>query len=137
MAPPHEEVLKRRRKAVQDGAPILERLRRICLAYPEAVEVEQFGEPWFKAGKKPFCIYEPQEDRPGVSFNVSLMDQSELLKDPRFERTPYLGQHGWTTLRFGGTVEWEEVEELVDIAYRRAANQRMLKALETPRKNPE
>ena len=30
----------------------LAKVRKICLAYPEAVEVEQFGESWFKAGKK-------------------------------------------------------------------------------------
>jgi predicted DNA-binding protein (MmcQ/YjbR family) len=109
---------------------LVARLRAIALAYPEAVEVEQFGEPWFKAGKKPFCTYGAEGGRDGASFNVSLMDQAELVKDPRFERTHYIGQHGWTTMRFDGPVAWDEVEELVDIAYRRVANKRMLSQLD-------
>jgi predicted DNA-binding protein (MmcQ/YjbR family) len=109
---------------------LVARFRAIALAYPEAVEVEQFGEPWFKAGKKPFCTYGAEGGADGASFNVSRMDQAELLKDPRFERTRYIGQHGWTTMRFAGPVAWDEVKELVDIAYRRVANKRMLAALD-------
>jgi predicted DNA-binding protein (MmcQ/YjbR family) len=108
---------------------LMARFRRLALAYPEAVEVEQFGEPWFKAGKKPFCTYGAEHGKDGAAFNVSRMDQAELVKDPRFERTHYIGQHGWTTMRFAGAVDWDEVKELMDIAYRRVANQRMLRAL--------
>jgi predicted DNA-binding protein (MmcQ/YjbR family) len=109
---------------------LVARLRAIALAYPEAVEVEQFGEPWFKAGKKPFCAYGAEGGHDGASFNVSRMDQAELVKDPRFERTHYIGQHGWTTMRFTPPVAWDEVEELVGIAYRRVANRRMLAKLD-------
>ncbi|MCA1811093.1 MAG: MmcQ/YjbR family DNA-binding protein, partial [Halobacteriales archaeon] len=108
---------------------LMAKFRAIALAYPEAVEVEQFGEPWFKAGKKPFCTYGAEGGADGASFNVSLMDQAELLKDPRFERTHYIGQHGWTTMRFDGPVAWDEVRDLVGIAYRRVANKRMLARL--------
>jgi predicted DNA-binding protein (MmcQ/YjbR family) len=121
--------LRAEKRAVWDPGR-LERVRRICMAYPEAVEVEQFGEPWWKAGKKPFCSYGAEGLRDGAAFNVSLMDQAELIKDPRFERTRYLGQHGWTTMAFGKKVDWGQVEELVDIAYRRVANKRMLAALD-------
>lgn len=111
---------------------LVARFRAIALAYPGAVEVEQFGEPWFKAGKKPFATYGAEGGGDGASFNVSRMDQAELVKDPRFERTRYIGQHGWTTLRFDGPVAWDEVRELVDIAYHRVATKRMLANLDTP-----
>jgi hypothetical protein len=126
------------RRAADWDPKLVARLRKLCLAYPEVVEVEQFGGPWFKAGKKAFCAYGAESEkvdgawrgRDGASFSVSLMDQSELVKDPRFGRTHYIGHHGWTTMRFEGAVDWDEVVELVDIAYRRAANRRMLSRLD-------
>ncbi len=108
----------------------VERLRRLCLRYPEAVEVEQFGGPWWKAGKKSFCIYGAHEGRSGAAFNLCAMDQALLVEDPCFSPTRHLGQHGWTTMLFDGTVDWEHVEELIDVAYRRVALKRMLKALD-------
>ncbi len=33
----------------------LKRLRSICLALPEAVEIEAWGHPTFRAGKKMFA----------------------------------------------------------------------------------
>ncbi len=108
----------------------VERLRRLCLRYPEAVEVEQFGGPWWKAGKKSICIYGADAGRSGAAFNLSIMDQTLLAEDPRFSPTRHLGQHGWTTVVFNGAVDWEEVEELIDAAYRRVALKRMLRALD-------
>jgi predicted DNA-binding protein (MmcQ/YjbR family) len=125
---PTEATMAARRKARNPKS--LARLRKICLAYPEAVEVEQFGEPWFKAGKKAFCVYGADDFHDGAAFNVSVMDQAELVKEPRFTRTAYVGQHGWTTMSFEGGADWETVEELVGIAYRRVANKRMLKELD-------
>lgn len=108
----------------------VERVRRICMAMPEAVEVEQFGEPWWKAGKKAFCSYGAEDMKEGVAFNLTLLDQQELCKRPGFAPTHYVGQHGWTTLTFGRAVDWSEVEELVGLAYRKVANRRQLAALE-------
>jgi hypothetical protein len=107
----------------------LERLRKICMAYPEVVEVTQFGSPWWKAGKKSFCIYGAPEGRSGACFNLSKDHQAFLIEDPLFEKAHYIGQHGWTTLEFRGRVDWHMVEELVDSAYRRVALKQMLKAL--------
>lgn len=106
-----------------------DRLRLLCLAYPEAVEVEQFGGPWWKAGKRSFCIYGDDEHRSGAAFNLSLEHQADLVQDARFSRTGYLGHHGWTTMKFRGKIEWALVEELIDVAYRRVALKRMLKVL--------
>lgn len=109
----------------------LARMRKICMAYPEVVEVEQFGNPWWKAGKKSFCIYGESDGQQGASFNLSLLDQSLLLDDPRFYKTGHIGHHGWTSMRFSGKINWQQVEELVETAYYRVALKRMLRALET------
>jgi len=122
------------RNATKKGAWDAKRIakvRRCCMALPEAVEVEQFGEPWWKAGKKAFCSYGAEDLREGVAFNLTLLDQQQLCKDPRFAPTRYIGQHGWTTLTFGATApDWDEVEELVGLAYRKVANKRQLALLE-------
>ena len=106
-----------------------EHVRRICMAYPEVVEAEQFGGPWWKAGKKSFCIYGAAGGSSGAAFNLSIEDQTELIQDERFSRTGYIGRHGWTTMRFDKPIDWALVEELIDVAYRRVALKRMLKAL--------
>ena len=40
-------------------------------------------------------------------------DQPLFLKDPRFFRTPYVGQHGWVSLRINAApLHWPEVRGL-------------------------
>lgn len=115
------------------AAKDVERLRGLCLAYPEAHEVEQFGHPWFKAGKRPFCIagWEAEAGFATASFSTNKLDQEGLCgMDERFYPTPYMHQHGWTTLRLEPPVDWEMVEEILEGAYRHVALKRMLKALD-------
>lgn len=119
--------------------PHLARLRRLCLAYPEAVEVEQFGEPWFKAGKRPFVVAGVHDGVFRVAFAADRMDQDALCQSPRFEPTPYLHQHGWTTYLSGAedSVDWPLLEALIDTAYRRVALQRMVQALDVGKRGPQ
>lgn len=116
----------------------VERVRALCMALPEATEREQFGGPWWKAGGKPFCAYGAESVKDatgyhgvdGVQLNLTLLEQGELVKDPRFERARYVGSHGWTTMRWDEEPDWEEIRELVVDAYRKVANQRQRKALD-------
>jgi len=109
----------------------LDPLRKLCLEYPEVVEVEQFGSPWWKAGKKSFAIYGVSHGQSGASFKLTREEQAILVEaDPRFSRARHIGQHGWTTMRLEGRLDWTQIEDLVDIAYRNAALKRMLKALD-------
>ena len=107
-----------------------ERLRKICMAYPEVVEAIQFGSPWWKAGKKSFCLYGMEDGRSGVAFNLHRDDQAALIEDPRFTKSRYIGRHGWTNLTLAGRVDWSEVADLVESAYRKVALKRMLEALD-------
>ena len=48
-----------------------------------------------------------------ISFKVGKAMQSVFLDDPRFFKTPYVGQHGWVSLRVnGGRLDWTEIAEL-------------------------
>lgn len=124
-----KQVQNAKKRRIWDPRKV-ERVRKLCMAFPEVVEVEQFGEPWWKAGKKAFCSYGAEGLQEGVAFNLTLLDQQELCRRPGFAPTHYVGQHGWTTLTFGPRIDWDQVEELAGLAYRKVANKRQLAALE-------
>jgi predicted DNA-binding protein (MmcQ/YjbR family) len=111
-------------------AKALQALRAICLALPEASEVEAWGHPTFRAGKKMFAAFGEGEEGLTIGLKVGFDRQEELLKDARFFPTPYSARQGWVSLRIDGTTDWDEVRGLVGEAYRQVALQRMLKALE-------
>ena len=109
-----------------DEAPweeLLDELRAICLDLPESSETINFGNPWFRAGKKPFAIF-------GVSFRADPFARELLLEDERYFPTPYMHHHGWLTLRLEEPVDWDEVEEHLLDSYRMQALKRMLRALD-------
>jgi predicted DNA-binding protein (MmcQ/YjbR family) len=116
----------------RDDDPYLGDLRTVCLAFPEACEVEAWGRPTFRAGKKIFSVFAGIDDRPwGVIFKPDADDRAALLEDPRFYSPPYWGPGGWIALDFDARrVDWVEVTELMDASYRQVALKRMLKALD-------
>jgi predicted DNA-binding protein (MmcQ/YjbR family) len=107
----------------------LERLRAICLALPEAREVQAWGHPTFRAGKKMFAAFGEDDEGLAVGLKVGHDRQEELLEDARFYPTPYAAHQGWVSLRLGDGADWAEVERLVREAYRQVALKRMLAAL--------
>lgn len=115
----------------QDDDPYLAELRALCLAFPEAVEVEAWGRPTFRAGKKIFALFEGHADHPyAVIFKPEPAERPALLGDRRFSSPPYWGPSGWLALDLGAAdVDWTEVAELVEGSYRQVALKRMIAAL--------
>lgn len=115
-----------------DDDPYLADLRAVCLALPESVEVEAWGRPTFRAGKKIFAVFDGHHDHPfAVIFKPDPEERLALIEDPRFYVPPYFGPGGWLALDFTvAPVEWDEVTELIDTSYRQVALKRMLKALD-------
>ena len=115
-----------------DDDPYLADLRRVALAFPEAVEVEAWGRPTFRAGKKIFAIFTGlNEENYSVVFKPDDAERPALLDDPRFYVPPYWGPSGWLGLDFTkAKVDWQEVTELLESSYRHVALKRMLTALE-------
>jgi predicted DNA-binding protein (MmcQ/YjbR family) len=116
------------------GAPlydgVLKRLRTIVLALPETCEVEAWGHPTFRAGKKMFAALGRDEGGPTLGVKVGFERQAELLKDTRFYPTPYAARQGWVSLHIGSGADWDEIGGLVREAYRQVALKRMLKVLD-------
>src|SRR5215467_1569041 len=96
-----------------DERKILLKLREICLALPKTHETTTFGHPTFQVGTKTFAVLEKYKGELSIAVKVGKGVQGMFLEDPRFYRTPYVGQHGWVSLRANGKLNWDEVAGLV------------------------
>ncbi len=115
----------------------LTRLRKLCLALPEAQEVEAWGEPTFRVRNKLFAMYASADShhgggRPAVWCKAAPGNQSLMVRaaPERFFVPPYVGPSGWVGAYLDGDVEWAEVAELVRDAYRLVAPKRLLALLD-------
>jgi len=102
--------------------PVLEKLRRICLALEGAEEFVSFGHPGWRAGKKSFAFYEEYKGERCIVFKAELPAQQALVKSPRFFVAPYIGKHGWVSLRCEMKLDWNEIGGLVRESWRLTAS---------------
>jgi len=102
------------------------------MAYPEAAEVQAWGRPTFRAGKKVFVMVASSMDRPyTIVIKPDPDERSALLQDDRFFSPPYWGPGGWLAIDIDAPeTDWSELAELIDASYRQVALQRQLKQLE-------
>jgi predicted DNA-binding protein (MmcQ/YjbR family) len=109
---------------------VLARLRKVCLQLPEVRETVKWGHPTFEAGKKIFVVLDRYDGRPCIAFRAPLEKVDELLADERFTEAPYAARFGWVCLNVEGSIDWAEVERLVQGSYRLVALKRMLAAID-------
>ena len=113
---------------------VLERLRTICLAFPEAVEAGGVGVPSFKVRGKVFAM---RHDLHGVRrwsawFKASPGVQELLVgaAPERFFVPPYVGHHGWVGAYLDVPVDWDELADLIEESYRMTAPKRLVATLD-------
>lgn len=112
----------------QDTTGMLENIRNICLALPEATEhIDGFGHNTFKIGGKSFVISGESENGFSLSFKSDRETQEILLQKEHFYKTPYIGHHGWVSIQNPAEENWEELTDLIQEAYLRAAPKRLVK----------
>jgi predicted DNA-binding protein (MmcQ/YjbR family) len=90
-------------------------------------EVDGFGHNTFKVGKKSIVMIGSGEGAGSLSIKCDLTTQDALIRSGRYVRTPYIGQHGWITIMGDARLDWAEIEELVEDAYRMSAPRKLLK----------
>ena len=110
--------------------PLVERLRRLCLALPETTETQAWGHPNFRAGKRTFCAFEILQGRPSIAFRLSHADVERHVRRRNFFETPY-GRGLWVSIWADADVNWKEVESLLKAGYCKVANKRMRAAMES------
>lgn len=115
----------------------LTRLRKLCLALPEAHEVEAWGEPTFRVRNRMFAMYAAAGNhhgagRPAVWLKAGPGNQALMVHaaPQRFFVPPYVGPSGWVGVWLDGAVEWGEVAALMRDAYRLVAPRRLAMTLE-------
>ena len=117
-----------RARARTTGA-VINRLRKMCLSFPETKEVSSWGHPNFRAGKKMFATFETFGGRPSIAFRLEPTDVDRLLRRKEFFATPY-GRGQWVSLRADGRIDWRLVQRLLERSYRVVALKRMIAALD-------
>ena len=112
------------------------RLRKLCLALPEAHEVEAWGEPTFRVRNKLFAMFASAEShhgggRPAVWCKAGPGNQELMVRaaPTRFFVPPYVGPSGWVGVFLDGAVNWAELAELLEDSYRLTAPKRLLAQL--------
>ena len=121
-----------------DDDPVLARVRAIALGLPEAQEKVSHGRPAFFTTKV-FAYYGGALKVDGTWVQHA---QSVVLQAPPDERAAlrerancyvpgYLGPSGWTGLDLTEDTDWQELVELIEIAYRETAPKRLVRALDS------
>lgn len=109
--------------------PVFNRLRRLCLALPEAAESSSWGHPTFRAGKKAFCAFEAFGARPSVAFRVTDAEARRLTRRKHFFATPY-GRGGWVSRWVDVPGDRKLTAVLIDRSYRQVAPRRLVRLLD-------
>jgi len=111
----------------------LERLRGICLRYPEAEEAGGVGNPSFKVRGKIFAMRHSlhEIERWSVWFKAPPGAQEVVVaSDPRrFFVPPYVGGKGWIGAYLDVAQDWQELADYIDESYRMTAPKRLLAQL--------
>ena len=108
------------------------RLRAICLALPEATEVETWSVPTWRLRSRIFCMWNPMEDGTAALWCKAPRGVQEMLVEAapdRFFVPPYVGHKGWIGVVLDDKPDWEEVAALVRRSWRMTAPKRLAATL--------
>jgi predicted DNA-binding protein (MmcQ/YjbR family) len=95
----------------------LAKLRKICLALPDAHEVEAWEHPTFRIRNKIFCVWGGYAEEPNITLKVGKPALGIFLEDNRFWKASHIGNQGWITMSAKGDLDWEELTELIKGSY--------------------
>jgi hypothetical protein len=115
----------------------LDRLRALCLGLHETTERLSHGEPsWFVRDRKQFLTLADHHHDDRLAFWCAAPPgaQEELVAaDPaHYFRPPYVGGRGWIGVYLDVPVDWDEISDVVEDAYRTVAPKRLVAGLDRP-----
>jgi predicted DNA-binding protein (MmcQ/YjbR family) len=96
----------------------------MCSEFAEVREhTDGFGHVTFQVDGKPFVKI---TDRSGLCFKSDRINQELLVQQGKYFKTPYIGRHGWVSIREMREEDWIQLAELLLEAYLRAAPKRIV-----------
>ena len=108
---------------MDEAERVLERLREVCLALPDASERLSHGAPtFFVRGKRAFVMVMNNHHGDGrfALWCAAPDGMQRALVDADSERffvPPYVGHRGWLGVRLDRGFEWDEIVGIVEDAY--------------------
>lgn len=115
-------------------------IRAICLRFPESEEAELQNRPLFRVRTRRFALFNGNGSRPrprwsgfgrSLHFVTDPQEREALRQDPRFAVSAHHGDRGWMALDLqAGAVDWDEVAELLETAYRQVAGRQLVDELD-------
>ncbi|MGH7679972.1 MAG: MmcQ/YjbR family DNA-binding protein [Gemmatimonadaceae bacterium] len=99
------------------------RLRKVCLALPDAHEVEAWGEPTFRVNNKLFAMFARggthHAEVDSVWIKATAINQGFIIASnpKRYFSPPYVGPSGWVGAKLEGRVSWTEIADLLRDGY--------------------
>lgn len=114
----------------------LPRLRKLCLALPQAHEVEAWGEPTFRVKNKLFAMFASASNHHGGGRHAvwckAAPGNQELMvgaAPTRFFVPPYVGPSGWIGVWLDRNTDWKELKDLLHDSYRLVAPKKLVAQL--------
>ena len=113
---------------------VLERIRKICLAFPETSERLSHGAPtFFIRGKRAFLMVLTNHhgDKRFAIWCAAPDGVQQLLTDAdpeKFFVPPYVGHRGWLGVRLDRGLDWHELAGIVEDAYADVAPPKLVEA---------
>jgi predicted DNA-binding protein (MmcQ/YjbR family) len=105
-------------------SPQLKQLRKVCLSFPDAHEVESWGAPTFRLNNHIFAMYAEANNhhgdgREGVWIKCTAINQSLMISanPKRFFFPPYVGPSGWIGVYLDARVNWKELTGILRDGY--------------------
>jgi predicted DNA-binding protein (MmcQ/YjbR family) len=117
----------------QIPARTLQRVRKLCLAFPETSEKLAWGHPTFRVRDKIFATIGVGEDGKRVTMTTKPPpgEQEALLAEGEpFFFPKYVGVRGWIGFAVNSKTDWKLVAELIEDSYREIASKRVVAQLD-------
>jgi hypothetical protein len=118
---------------------LLDRVRSICLAFPEVTERPSHSAPTFFVRNKKAFVNAWVDGHHGDIFPhlwcaapAGMQDSLLSRGDARFFRPPYVGFRGWIGVRLDVGLDWNDIAELCEDAYRTVAPAGLTASLDRP-----
>ena len=116
------------------------RVRAIFMALPEVTERPSHGTPtWFVRDRASIAMLWPdghhEVDYAQLWCAAPTGAQQALIGDDpeRYFRPPYVGHRGWIGVRMDGDLDWDEIAEAAEEAYRVVAPKTLVARLDADR----